>query len=172
MISWEAGVLLLAVGWATAPCVERARRWIRNWRVKRRAKRQVPMSALHCCVPAYATCCRVCAKGSHDEVHLHPYNEPLTINNVSVPPASGTLGELAYEVFQLDMGAVVYEATGFPMTVFVELDQHVETAALREKVRRAVWWVKSPGILVVIVGHGALRYDVSDEERWLKEASK
>jgi len=101
--------------------------------------------------------------------HLHPTIRvgPFDISKELVPPPWGTLTCMAARCTAEDPGAVLMEEfKRFPFTVFVQLTDN----ELLPKVRRALWWEKPAGVLLVVLGIGEIQYTLEEQEVWINEA--
>ena len=149
------------------------------WLVKRRSAR-VDYAKLHRWEPNYSEfnpdgdACGLCGERTEHAVHLRPatlHTLKSVARGYGQMPMDGTMASFAMAVFVETPYAVVYEdelPNRYLGVVFVELPAHAN-AALLERVRRTVWWVKPCGVLVVVVGRGAFTYSAEDAEKWLVE---
>jgi hypothetical protein len=112
--------------------------------------------------------CIHCGKLDSDPAHLHP---DMTIGPFYSPKDSvlpwGTLNRMAMRCTEVDPGVVLMEESQrFPFIVFAQLTDN----DLLPKVRRALWWEKPAGVLVVVMGVGEIHYTLEEQEAWLDEA--
>ena len=165
-------------------------RFIRNFFERKR--KPVDYAALHRFAGNFelgdAQACVQCGLRFTDPTHLCP-TRVLTLESVarrhgSAVPLEGSLSSLAMAVFDVEPSARIYEDARHPFVVFIELaplepcmyaicDEHVATWSSPpgnlEALRRAVWWVKPMGVLVIVIGRGTLTYTAEDADLWLKE---
>jgi hypothetical protein len=107
--------------------------------------------------------CRACGNARAHPWHAYPL-EVATLANVdlSVPCASGSFYALAQAVLGVDPGAAVWQDFHHHV-VFVEASHHRYWQAIR----RAAWWEKLVGAVLVVVWFGAVTYPIEETERWL-----
>jgi len=93
--------------------------------------------------------CGLCDKLYSHAVHLKPLHVyDAFCERYKYPPAAGTLLELAIVVWQKDSDAILYEAEGWPMTVFIELNNK----RLLEDIIPIVNQYRCAGVQVIYVG--------------------
>jgi len=122
--------------------------------------------------------CSSCGRPDDHPCHCHPDGEPRTLTMARLSDAyliPGSLGTFARAVFSVDPDAKVWtEQKRFPATVFIETsltrDGNDNGGQKFEHLRKAVWFAKTVGVLVIVIGVGALSVSLEEQETWLREA--